>query len=372
MLTRRRFLAAGALAGAATLLDAPRLFSQSGPASDRADGIDALYARSLAIDTLSIGDDLTADVVNAVVAAGLTAVVFDIPLYPRDHEGAVNKLAEWNSFFLSTKLPVMRVENSGDLAAAKREKKFGVILACQDASILGAGSADYIASFEMFHRLGLRVLQLTHNNRSAFGDDYMEKHDGGLSYAGAELVGAMNRLGAVVDLSHCSRQTLLDTVALSKKPCMVTHAGCKALAATARNKSDEEIKALGAAGGVFSVYDMTTWLTEQPTASLDTVLDHVDHAAKLIGADHVGFGSDGAIDKLDATAETKRMAQVQKDHAGDPSFEWPVRHVRVPELNSPARLHALAQGLARRGYKDADIAGIIGGNFARLFQQVCG
>jgi len=372
LLTRRRFITASAMTGAAAVFAAPRLFAQTSKASQSGRDIDALYERSISVDTLSIGDELTPEMVQAVVAAGLTAVVYDIPLYPRDFLGAVRKLTDLNSFFLDTKLPVMRVENAADLAAAKREKKFGVILGCQDASIVGAGSADYVANFEMFHRLGLRVLQLTHNNRSAFGDDYMEKHDGGLSYAGEGLVKAMNRLGAVVDLSHCSRQTLLDAVAVSKKPCMVTHAGCKALAATARNKSDEEIKALGAAGGVFSVYDMTTWMTDKPTASLDTVLDHIDHAAQLIGADHVGFGSDGAIDKLDAVAETARMAEVQKNNAGGPSFEWPVRHVRVPELNSPARLRALAQGLARRNYKDAEIAGIIGGNFARLFQQVCG
>ena len=66
------------------------------------------------------------------------------------------------------------------------------------------------------------------------------------------------------------------------------------------------------------------------------------------------------------------MAGVQQHWAGGPSFEWPVRHVRVPELNGAGRLRALADALGRRGYNDADIAGIVGGNFARLFQQVCG
>ena len=363
MLTRRSFVSLSAMAGAAALVGGPRLgFAAAADA----------YTGATSVDMLCNSPDITDDNVAHLVAAGLTAIVFDIPVYPRDYDGAVKEMARWNSFFVETKLPVLRVEKSADLATAKRDKKLGVILACQDASIVGIGSGDYTGNLEMFHRLGLRVLQLTHNQRTSFADSFMEKRDAGLSRAGEDLVKNMNELGVLIDLSHCSPQTLFDTMALSSKPCVVTHAGCKALAATARNKSDAEIKALGAKGGVFGVYDMTLWLTDKPTADVDTVVDHIDHVAQLIGADHVGFGSDGAVEQLDADAEAKRMAGVQQRWAGGPSFEWPVRHVRVPELNGPGRLRALADALGRRGYKDADIAGIVGGNFARVFQQVCG
>jgi membrane dipeptidase len=175
----------------------------------------------------------------------------------------------------------------------------------------------------------------------------------------------------LVDLAHCSPQTLFDAVALSSKPVAVTHAGCRKLAPTLRNKSDEEIKALGKNGGFFGVFNMTTWLTNRETASIADVVAHIDHAVQLIGPQHVGFGSDGSLDKHDAEAETQRMARVQQygTNPGGPSFEWPVRHVRVPELNAPDRLTRLGEALSKKGYRDADVQGICGGNFARVFRQ---
>lgn len=329
-------------------------------------------AERLNVDALCYDPELSEEKISRAIAGGLNVAVFDLALSPRDYESAVRELARWTDRFASAGSRVVCVRRAEDAPAALREGRLGVILACQDASILGSPFGDYEATLSMFHSLGLRVLQLTHNLRTHWGDSFMEKRDGGLSRAGADLVVAMNRLGMLVDLSHCSRLTLLDAVAVSAKPCVVTHAGCAALAPTARNKSDEEILALGASGGFFGVFDMTTWLTDKPKASLETVLDHVDHAARLIGADHIGFGSDGALDSLDAAAEVARMAGVQRANAGGPSAEWPVVHVRVPELNAPNRLQALATGLARRGYTSDQIDGIVGGNFMRVFRASSG
>jgi membrane dipeptidase len=364
MISRRRLLQASALAGASLFSRSP-LISRKAAEVNNFDGV-------ISIDMLCTSPEITEEAVKNLVMAGMTAVVFDIPLYPREHEGAVREFTRLDKFFRETPWLVSRVLNSADLANAKKSGKVGIILACQDASILGPASGNFADNLKVFYEFGLRVLQLTHNDRTSYGDSFMELRDGGLSNAGRELVSSMNSIGVVIDLSHCSKWTLLDAVAASPKPCAVTHAGCKALAATARNKSDEEIKALASRGGVFGVYDMTTWLTDKPSANLDTVLDHIDHAVHLVGPEHVGFGSDGALDQLDADAELKRMARVQASHAGGPSFEWPVRRVRIPELNSASRINALADGLAKRGYSSADIAGIVGGNFASLFQTVCG
>ena len=364
MISRRQFLKTAAAASGASFAGIPAF----PPPSATNDAFDT----AIAIDLLCMSPEITDTAVESLVASGTTAVVFDIALYPRDYDGAVREFTRLNSFFRDTSWPVLRIKSAADLNRAKQSKKLGLILACQDASILGPASCDFGSNLQMFYQLGLRVLQLTHNDRTPYGDSFMESRDGGLSNAGHDLISSMNSVGVVIDLSHCSRWTLLDAVAASAKPCAVTHAGCKALAATARNKSDEEIKAVASRGGVFGVYDMTTWLTDKPSANLDTVLDHIDHAVQLVGPEHVGFGSDGALDHLDAEAEVKRMAGVQSRHAGGPSFEWPVRHVRVPELNSASRLHALAEALAKRGYTSADIAGIVGGNFARLFKAVCG
>jgi membrane dipeptidase len=316
--------------------------------------------------------ELTSAPVEAALAGGLNAAVLDLFAFPREHDVAAKEMENWSARFADPAMKVKLVRRAADFDAAVAERKLGIVLACQDASILGSGGANFEKRLNTFHEQGLRVLQLTHNNRTSFADSYMEKRDGGLSLAGGRLVDLMNKLGMVIDLSHCSRQTLLDAVQASAKPCAVTHAGCKALAPTARNKTDEEIRALGKAGGFFGVYNMTTWLTDKPTASIDTVLNHIDHAVQLIGADQVGFGSDGALDRLDAAQETQNMARVQQFNAGGPSAEWPVRHVRIPALNAPDRMSRLADALATRRYTDAQVAGIVGGNFRRLFEKVCG
>ena len=320
------------------------------------------------IDALCYGTISSSAIQNAI-DGGLTAVVFDIEAYPRQYDTAVRELGNWQVRFDDERLLLVRAAD--DIARAQREKKLGIILASQDASILGSSLGNWKPALRLFHALGLRVLQLTHNNRTHWGDSFMEKRDGGLSRAGEELVKAMNDAGMLVDLSHCSPHTLFDTVQVSTKPVAVTHAGCRKIAPTLRNKSDEEIRAIGRNGGFFGVFNMTTWLTSRDTASIADVVAHIDHAVQLIGASHVGFGSDGSLDRHDAAAETERMARVQQygSNPGGPSFEWPVKHVRVPELNAPDRLTRLAEALAKKGYSTADVNGICGGNFARVFGE---
>lgn len=362
-LTRRTFLAAVA-GGAAAASAAGTSFAATPPETGGA-------PRAPRIDALTYGAVNDTAIANAI-AGGLTAVVYDLESYPRQYDVAVRELSNWQLRFDNPKLLLVR--RAEDIARAQREKRLGIILGSQDATILGSSMGSWDAALRLFHSLGLRVLQLTHNNRTHWGDSYMEKRDGGLSRSGEDLVKAMNALGVIIDLAHCSPQTLLDTVAVSKKPVAVTHAGCKALAPTLRNKSDEEIRAIGKSGGFFGVFNMTNWLTNRATASLDDVVAHIDHAVQLIGPQHVGFGSDGSVDKHDAEAETARMGRVQQygTNPGGPSFEWPVRHVRVPELNAPDRMTRLAEALSKRGYSDTDVNGICGANFVRLFAAVCG
>jgi membrane dipeptidase len=369
MRTRRQFISdLAAIPIAAGVVSASKL------QSDRHDApVTHLPKRgAYRVDALCYEPILTASAVENAINGGLTAAVLDINASPREFVYAVRELSRWKARFNNAGGRFVSVLKASDFDRARTERKLGIVLACQDASILGSSLAEWQMNLNLFHGLGLRVLQLTHNARTHWADSFMEKRDGGLSRAGEQLVEEMNKLGMIIDLSHCSRQTLLDAVQISKKPCSVTHAGCRTLADTARNKSDEEIRAIGKAGGFFGVYNMTTWLTELPNASLDTVIRHIDHAVQLIGANRIGFGSDGALDKLDAASELTRMARVQKVNAGTPSAEWEVRHVRVPELNASDRLKVLAEALAKRGYKDAHIEGIIGTNFVNLLQTVCG
>lgn len=326
----------------------------------------------LGVDMLCYGPASGRAAFEALRNTGDTAIVLDIGIYPRIYDRAKAELEALNALEAEANGPIRIVRASADFERARGERRLPVVLASQDASILGTAFEDYRARLTEFHGLGLRVLQLTHNQRTPFGEGFMEPRDGGLSMAGANLVRHMDETGVMIDLSHCSRNTLFDVADITTKPLLISHAGVHALAPTRRNKSDEEIARVAQSGGVFGVFGLTTWLTNGPDGGGERVLDHIAYVAERFGAQHVGFGSDGMPDQVDAAAETERMGRVQQANAGGPSAEWPVLHTRAAEFNIPGRMTALRTALRRRGFSRADAAAIAGGNFMRVFAASVG
>ena len=309
---------------------------------------------------------------------GLQAIVYDLPIYPRTFDNAVHSLARLSPLFESKTAAIKKILKAKDFASTGDEKKVGFVLACQDASILDASTAsvnDYnLQNLRLFYELGLRVLQLTHNERNSLGDSFRERSNAGLSELGLMVVGAMNDMGMIIDLSHCGDKTTEDAIAASKMPCAITHAGCRAVTLSPRNKTDDQIRALAVKGGVFGVYSMSLWLTEASTTSMEDFLAHINHAVKVAGIDHVGFGSDGAPlgNSSFEEEELTGMQAYAKRNLGKPGAERVPSHIRIPELNGPDRLSKLAAALAKNGYKAPEIDKLCGGNFVRLFEEICG
>lgn len=358
MITRRAFL------GAAAALAASRLAWSDEP------------PLPLAIDTLT-PDGPYFDPREAV-AAGLSAAVIDLRGFPRNFTTATQALAEWSSVFQREGSGFHKVLKAADVDEARRLGKLGVILACQDAAILDSSTYSLndrnLDNLRFFHTLGLRVLQLTHNDRNAIGDSYREKSDAGLSLLGERLVAEMNAAGMLIDLSHCGDRTTLEAIRLSKRPSAVTHSGCRALFPTGRNKADEVIRALAERGGYFGVFSMSLWLTDRDKPSVEDVVDHIDHVAKVGGIDLAGFGSDGPVLADDTPPEMVLQGhrQFYRRNQGLPGSEREPKHVVVPDLNTPKRMQVLADALRRRGYKSDAVEKVLGGNFLRVFREVCG
>lgn len=358
MITRRAFL------GAAVALAAAR------PAWSAAPSL------PLAIDTLT-PDGPFFDPREAV-AAGLSAAVVDIRCFPRNFANATQALAEWSSAFEREGSGFLKVLKAADVEEARRLGKLGVILACQDAAILDASTYSVndrnLDNLRFFHTLGLRVLQLTHNDRNAVGDSYREKSDAGLSLLGERLVAEMNAAGMLIDLSHCGDRTTLEAIRLSKRPAAVTHAGCRALFPTGRNKTDEVIRALAEKGGYFGIFSMSVWLTDRDKPSVEDVVDHLDYVVKVGGIGLAGFGSDGPVLADDTPPEIVLQGHRGFYHRnqGLPGSEREPKHVTVPDLNTPKRMQVLADALKRRGYKNDAVEKVLGGNFLRLFREACG
>lgn len=204
------------------------------------------------------------------------------------------------------------------------------------------GIQGSLALLRNYYRLGVRMMGLVwaHRNEVADGNYEYEGGGGGLTVFGREVVREMNRLGMLIDLAHITPKGFYDTLELSQQPVLFTHGNCHHLFAHPRNLTDEQIHALAQKGGVFGVSFVNSFMNK-PTATLKTVADHIDHACQVLGsADHVAYGSDF-------------------DGCTPP-----------PGLEDVTKLPALTAELLSRGYSEADLAKILGGNYLRVFEQV--
>jgi membrane dipeptidase len=363
----------------AVALAAPRLVARpifgtaSGTTSDAPPLAAALYANAIVIDTLcapfsDMDAPPAAEVLAAVRQSGITAIHFTIsaPGF-EDTIGSLATVQELVDKYPGTFLIVRR---HSDIARAKRESKIGIMLGFQYTAFLEE-NAERIATFR---QLGVRIMQLTYNNRSNFGDGCLEPGNAGLSKAGIAAVKKMNELGVAVDLSHSGYRTTSEGIAESAKPVLISHAGCAAVYAHPRNKPDEILKSLADHGGYFGVYLMPYVVASPTVPTREHVLDHLIHAINVCGADHVGIGSDGAIQKTVLTPEQraefdKDIARRKKLGIGAPGED---RYPYVPDLNGPDHMQVIAEEMSKRGQPSSVIEKVLGANFQRVIGEIWG
>src|SRR5450755_3785163 len=285
MNSRREFLAMAGRALAVAAV-APRMLANA--AEQFSPPIAELYRKSVVIDTLcgpfTGADDLPdAALVEVVRRSGITAVNFTISAPTFD--GTVESLAYVEALVEQSPDVFMIVRQYSDIARAKRDGKIGIMPGFQYTQFLEADPSR----IETFRRLGVRIMQLTYNNRSIFGDGCLEPGNAGLSKAGHDAVRKMNQIGVAVDLSHSGYRTTSEAIEASATPVLITHSGCAAVYAHPRNKPDEILKALADRGGYFGVYLMPYLVASPTVPTREHVLDHLVHAINVCGADHVGI-----------------------------------------------------------------------------------
>lgn len=335
---------------------------------------------------------------------GVDAVVMSIAVGPgpRDAAGAASalelaqqKLAAVQALAADPANGMQITTSADEIEAAQAAGRIALILGFQNARMLGTD----VDGIEAFFNEGVRVFALTHMGHNAFADSSRPLYDGearryepdeehgGLSPLGVAAIRRINALGGIVDVSQLSKAATLQVLDLSTAPVIASHSNVQALTNVRRNLSDAEIDRIGENGGVISVaafggylfdsndqmlhenivaarrtaglpdvYDYPYelyWEIEDPEVqrvyietisallgggSIEQLLDHLDYVVRRIGVDHVGFGNDfnhgGGIEGFE-------------DASGAP---------------------ALTAGLVERGYSEADIAKIWGGNFLRVMR----
>ena len=262
---------------------------------------------------------------------------------PRPFDAIRDWAVNWNSFIERHPDSFLRVDGPEDFARAKSGGRAGIILGLQNSDHFRT-----IADVAFFYAFGQRVSQLTYNSQNSIGAGCGVAHDSGLTDYGARVVEEMNRIGMAVDISHTGDRTSLDAIHLSKKPVLITHSNCRTLNPRHRRcKPDDVIRAMAARGGVMGITGIRSFVAGRERATIEDVLDHFGHVAKIAGIEHVGVGSDNDVD------------------GGRPP-----RRLDIAGLDGPRRIFNLTEGLIRRGYTDRHIRLILGGNFQRALSEI--
>jgi membrane dipeptidase len=279
-----------------------------------------------------------------------------------------------------------------DIDRAHKEHKLAALMGIEG----GHSIENDIHLLRDYYRLGVRYMTLSWSNTNEWADssgdidDPKVEHHNGLTDFGKQVVFEMNRMGMMVDISHVADKTFWDVMATSKAPVIASHSSARALVDAPRNMTDEMLKAMTTNGGVVQVNFFSgfvdedyrkanqaqakaeaaavqeyvdqmkaqgkavnyveedrierEWSAKIPRPPLKSLIDHIDHVAKVAGIDHVGLGSD---------------------------FDG-VSGATPQGIDSAADLPKITQALLDRGYSAEDIKKILGGNLMRVFREVEG
>jgi membrane dipeptidase len=232
---------------------------------------------------------------------------------------------------------IVHVCSYDEIFEANKSGKVAAILSIEGAEPLMGD----LSVLRVFYKLGVRMLSLTWNWRTPFADGLAAKRaESKLTDLGVEAIREMERLGIVYDVSHLSDSCFWDVVEVKKGPFIASHSNCRAVCDHQRNLTDVMIKALADHGGVMGM-NFAPAFVDKEKATVEKLVDHIDHIVDLVGPDHVGLGSD--FDGIRTTPEG---------------------------LEDVSKMPNITRELVRRGYSDDDIKKILGGNHLRVFKEV--
>jgi membrane dipeptidase len=217
--------------------------------------------------------------------------------------------------------------------------------------------------------IGLRMCQLTYNTMTKVGGGCTDRTDAGLSNFGVASVKTMNELGIIVDTAHSGRQTTLDACSVSEAPVVASHTAAQALYGHARGKSDEELRALAATGGVIGIVTVPFFLADGQDVTINAMLDHIEHVAEVAGVEHVCIGTDWPM-QLPEWVMNEVWLPVTAEAGFRP--EDGLRAQGLVGFDDYRDFPNITRGLVARGWSDDDIAKVLGENFLRVMEAVCG
>ncbi|MEV0967913.1 dipeptidase [Microtetraspora glauca] len=227
------------------------------------------------------------------------------------------------------------------------------------------GIDDSVELIPTVHRLGVRVASIAHWGRTPLADGSGEDATGSrLTAAGVEALKEMERLGMIFDVSHLGATGVEHVLEIATRPVMATHSSARALRDHHRNLTDAQLRGVAATGGVICVNFLAAFLTEDArAATVDHLVDHIEHIAGVAGIDHVGLGPDFIREVY---------ADLTPPCCEDVSFSGLDTDAAIPGLDGPRGMPLVTEGLLKRGFSEEETLKILGDNVARLFRAELG
>jgi membrane dipeptidase len=287
---------------------------------------------------------------------GVSYLSVNVGYAPHDIDATMRVLSSWrrqvrlrpDEFVLATTI--------ADVLDAQQSGRLAVGFDLEDTNPLGGE----VAMVQAYYDLGVRSMLLTYNGENLAGFGCHAPDDTGLTDFGRAVVGEMNRVGMLVDVSHCGYRTSMEAIERSASPVIFSHSSMRALWDHERNIRDDQVRACAATGGVIGINGVGIFLGPNDIR-VPTMARHIDYAVQLVGPEHVGIGTDYVFDNEDLNRELASNPQI---------FPESYRRWGRADFFPPEQLVPLEAELAGLGYPEPAIAGIMGGNFLRVAQQV--
>ena len=289
--------------------------------------------------------------------------------YHENFRETVHNIEAWNRWFERHPDLIFQGRTAADIDRARATGRTAIFFGSQNPSCM----EDDIGLIEVLHTLGLRFMQLTYNNQSLLASGCYEDEDTGLTRMGREVVAEMNRVGLVIDMSHSGERSTLEAIEHSRRPIAITHANPASWHHALRNKSETVLRALSETGGMLGLSLYPHHLRGGSACTLSDFCEMAARTVEVMGADHVGIGSDLCQDQPDSIVEWMRSGRWTKGvDYGEGSAAQPGFPPMPSWFQGNRDFGGIAEGLRATGLSEAEVAGLMGGNWHRFFETSFG
>jgi membrane dipeptidase len=337
-----------------------------------------LHQGSLLFDGLLMWGNLDSrKTMTEMLEGNLAGGNYCVANHSHDFEEAIANILKYREVIQENSDLLTLALNTEDIKNAQKSQRLGIVFGFQDTR-----AVEEVDHLEVFHALGVRIVQLTYNAQNLAGTGCCEISGGKITYHGQKLIRKMEELKIALDLSHCGDETTESALEFAERPVLFTHVGVRQLCnAYGRAKTDKQLEMVARTGGVVGICFAPYFVKRDPVtfqvlpSTVEDVVDAIQYLVKLIGIDHVGWGSDLAriwfdLGKTPPDSSMRLWRILRPDVFGRGPTEtydpFPVR------LQKHSELFNLTEALVERGFSFKDVRKIVGGNFLRVLGKIWG